>query len=122
MFTLWPDSPNIAGVRIEFASARLKKKCMKAAKLGDQKSIGLRSRLMEMHLADTVSDLVDGDPHPLVGDGKGLFSLVVHQGWRLVFKGAGEHSGSTRWASIDHVTITYIGDYHAKKRIQRIRP
>lgn len=72
----------------------------------------LGRRLMEMEAAAVVAHLVAGHPHPLKGDLAGCMALRLHKGFRLVFQGAGEHEGSTEWGRVDHVRITYIGDYH----------
>lgn len=111
----------MACLDVSFANTDLRKLCensrVQQKQLGAPCARKLRARLSDMQAAAHVRELVAGRPHPLKGDLEGQFSLQLAKGFRLVFEPANEplprHAdGSTNWAGVTSVTITYIGDYH----------
>jgi proteic killer suppression protein len=107
-------------VDIYFASKKLEKLCSDSREavkvLGADSARKLRTRLADLQVADTVSELVAGRPHPLTGNRAGQFALDLAGGQRLVFqpKGAGSPKASTAldWKRVTAVEIMFIGDYH----------
>lgn len=103
---------------ISFASKKLAKLCSdprEATKaLGADSARKLRSRLADLHAADTVAELVAGRPHPLSGARAGQFALDLAGGQRLVFRAARQGASTTGadWKRVTAIEIVFIGDYH----------
>jgi proteic killer suppression protein len=106
---------------LSFLSADLRKLCEVSSvaqrRLGRDSAKRLRTRLAELLAAAAVSELVAGDPHPLVNDRAGQYSLKLAGGHRLVF--APDHEpvpmldvGGIDWRRVTKVQIVFIGDYH----------
>lgn len=76
------------------------------------------SRLSDIEAAANVRELPPpGNPHPLVGDRQGQFSVSLAGGKRLVFQPDHEpapirQDGGIDWSEVAAVTIVFIGDYH----------
>ncbi len=108
-------------LKINFKNKKVRELCEKKAvaqqKLGAACARKLRTRLDDLEAAITVTDLVAGNPHPLVGDRAGQFAVDLAGGWRLVFSPDNEpcphrQDGSIDWSEVTIVCIEYIGDYH----------
>ena len=104
-----------------FRDKKLRVLCEKQAtarkKLGDACAHKLQTRLAELEAADTVAELVAGNPHPLKHDRAGQFALELAGGFRLVFTPANEPvpltpDGAIDWSRVTIVCIEFIGDYH----------
>ena len=77
----------------------------------------LRTRLADLQAASSVTELVAGRPHPLVGDRAGQFAVDLEGGRRLVFVPGHDpvprrDDGSVDWLLVTKVRIVYVGDYH----------
>lgn len=76
------------------------------------------SRLSDIEAAANVRELPPlGNPHPLVGDRQGQFSVSLVSGKRLVFQPDDDpapirQDGGIDWSEVTAVTIVFIGDYH----------
>lgn len=108
-------------MQIYFASSAIRKLCEVQRegerRLGPISARRLRTRLSEIAAANSVRDLISGDPHPLAGRSAGLFALRLYGGHRLVFEPADDpvplmRDGTIDWWRIQAVRIVYIGDYH----------
>lgn len=106
---------------ILFSTAQLEKLCNEekqaVRKLGPDCARKLRARLNNLEFAANVTELVAGDPHPLVGDRLGEFSVGLAGGKRLVFEPGHDPvprrpDGGIDWGSVTTVRIVWIGDYH----------
>lgn len=105
---------------ISFASKKLEKLCSDSREamrvLGADSARKLRARLADLQAADTVSELVAGRPHPLIGKRAGQFALDLAGGQRLVFQplraGAARATAAVDWKRVTAVEIVFIGDYH----------
>lgn len=86
--------------------------------LGQNSAKKLQARLSDIEAALNVQNLPPvGNPHPLVGDRQGEFSIGLAGGKRLVFKPNHDpipkkDDGGINWALVTSVTIVFIGDYH----------
>lgn len=106
---------------IDFADDDLARLCNNSRladrRLGRNGAKRLRSRLADLQAAAVVTELVAGNPHPLMGDRLGQFSLRLHGAHRLVFRPAHDPvpvlcDGGIDWGRITAVIIVGIGDYH----------
>lgn len=85
--------------------------------LGADSAKKLKIRLAAIEAASSVTSLVAGRPHPLVGNRMGQYALDLAGGWRLVFSPANTPCptngvGGINWSQVTIVCIEYIGDYH----------
>lgn len=108
-------------LKINFKDKKVRELCEKKAvaqkKLGDTCARKLRTRLDDLDAATSVTDLVAGNPHPLIGDRAGQFAVSLAGGWRLVFSPDNDpcpchQDGSINWSEVTIVCVEYIGDYH----------
>ncbi|MGK7945727.1 MAG: type II toxin-antitoxin system RelE/ParE family toxin [Microcystaceae cyanobacterium] len=108
-------------MKITFKNKKLKKLCenqdLALKQLGKPCTRKLKSRLADLNAAKSVKDLVAGRPHPLKGDGEGLFALDLAGGKRLVFEPSDDppplkEDLSINWAKVTAIRIVFIGDYH----------
>lgn len=109
-------------MQITYYNRKLRKLCgdnrEAVRSLGQNSAKKLQSRLSDIEAALNVQDLPPvGNPHPLVGDRQGQFSIGLAAGKRLVF--IPNHNlvpkkddGGINWALVTSVTIVFIGDYH----------
>ena len=106
---------------IQFKDQKLQKLCEQAAlakkSLGADCAKKLQARLSNLMAAQTVGELIAGNPHPLKGDRSGQFSLKLHGGKRLVFEPAEDpvpldQDGAIAWSKVTQIRIIFIGDYH----------
>lgn len=108
-------------MKILFGNKKVRELCeqqrVAERKLGAASARKLRARLSDLEAASRVTDLVAGNPHPLIGDRHGQFALNLSGGWRLVFRPANDpcpikDDGGINWAQVTIVSIEFIGDYH----------
>lgn len=108
-------------MEIRFRDRRVRELCESEAlarkKLGAGCARKLRARLDDLFVAQAVTDLVVGNPHPLKGDRAGEFAVSLAGGWRLAFSPANDPlpqrtDGSIEWRAVTIVCIEFIGDYH----------
>ncbi|MGL5032386.1 MAG: killer suppression protein [Microcystaceae cyanobacterium] len=108
-------------MEITFNNQKLQNICeqplLAQKKLGKVGAKKLQSRLADIIAAETVRDLVTGDPHPLRGNRAGEFSVKLDGGNRLVFKPANSpipfaQDGSIDWFKVTRICVVFIGDYH----------
>lgn len=108
-------------MEISYQNKKLRELCERRVvtekKLGPNSARKLMLRLQALEAATRVTDLTGGNPHPLVGDREGEFSLDLANGRRLTFVPTQvphptKADGSIDWKQITAVTIHYIGDYH----------
>lgn len=109
-------------MRIDYKDSKLRDLCennRKATrKLGADSARKLQPRLSDIEAAANVAELPPtGNPHPLVSDRKGQFSIHLAGGHRLVFEPnhgpiPRKEDGGIKWAQVTAVTIIYVGDYH----------
>lgn len=108
-------------MEIDYKTTKLKKLCLfsKLAdkKLGPRSGVKLRSRLADIEAEPNVSALVAGRPHPYTGDKRGLFSLDLDGGNRLLFEPREEpptlkEDGGIDWSKVESINIVLIGDPH----------
>jgi toxin HigB-1 len=89
---------------IRFKDRKLRELCEKQAvarkKLGEACAHKLRKRLADLEAAETVTDLVAGNPHPLKHDRAGQFALDLT---------GGQRSDTTQTGRIDRLVA---GDHH----------
>ena len=109
-------------MQINYYDRKLHKLCENnreaVRRLGPDSAKKLQSRLSDIGAAACVQDLPPvGNPHPLVRDRQGQFSIGLAGGKRLVF--VPNHNpvpkkddGSINWTLVTSVTIVFIGDYH----------
>ena len=106
---------------IKHKNEDLRKLCLVRAhaqkKLGADCAKKIRSRYSDLEAAQSVTDLVAGDPHPLEGDRAGEFSLSLAGGKRLTFVPDHDLIPKTAddaidWSKVNRIQIVYIGDYH----------
>jgi len=76
----------------------------------------LYTRLLELAAADNVAELIAGDPHECGGDRKGIYSLDLARGGRLLFRPAHRESpttpaGNIDWKRVSRVVIIHIGGH-----------
>ena len=73
-------------MNINYISDELRNLCgqpkLADRKLGQQSARKLQVRLQELFAAQTVTDLINGRPHPLRHDRAGEFALDLHKGDR----------------------------------------
>lgn len=86
-------------------------------RLGSQGAKKLRRRLADLAATSRVSDLVAGDPHPYTGDKKGLYSLDLDGGRRLLFEPSDDPpptkpDGGIDWSQVTSIVIVFVGDPH----------
>lgn len=86
-------------------------------KPGTDSATMLHRRLSDLEAAQSVGELVAGNPHMLSGSRSGQFALNLAGGKRLVFSSANEpvptgKDGGIDWQAVTMVRIEYIGDYH----------
>jgi proteic killer suppression protein len=77
----------------------------------------LAIRRAELDAAVSVTDLRTGDPHELIGDRTGQYSVDIDGGPRLLFEPAHETrptkaDGGIDWARVTEIRIIFIGDHH----------
>ncbi len=108
-------------MKVTFQTDKLRQLCeeqrVATKKLGQPCAKKLAARLFNLMVADSVQDLVVGDPHPLTGTRAGQFSLSLQGGMRLVFEPANDpiprrSDGSIDWQNVTAVCIVFVGDYH----------
>ena len=107
---------------IKYRDRKLRKLCESnreaVRRLGANSAKKLQSRLADVEAAANVKDLPPlGNPHPLVGNRQGQFSVSLAGGKRLVFKPDHDpapikQDGGIDWSRVTAVTIVFIGDYH----------
>ena len=109
-------------MQINYHDRKLRKICENSReavrKLGSNSAKKLQARLSDIEVAANVQELPRlGNPHPLVGDRRGQFSIGLSGGNRLVFEP--NHNpvpkmddGGINWMLVTSVTIIFIGDYH----------
>lgn len=108
-------------MEINFKDKKLKDLCEQQSlaqrKLGTKMAQKLKVRLADLMAASSVSELVAGRPHPLMGDLAGQFALDLVQPQRLVFEPNHEpiprtEDGGIDWSQVTRINILWIGDYH----------
>ncbi|QJD29064.1 type II toxin-antitoxin system RelE/ParE family toxin [Methylococcus geothermalis] len=108
-------------MEIRFRNKKVRELCECEAvarkKLGAECARKLRARLGDLQAAQSVTDLVAGNPHRLTGDLAGQYAVNLAGGWRLTFTPANDpvpcHAdGGIDWRVVTIVCIEYIGDYH----------
>ncbi len=109
-------------MQISYKDEKLRKLCENnreaVRRLGADSAKKLQSRHSDMEAAENVVEIPPlGNPHPLIGDRKGQYSIGLSGGKRLVFEpdqnSFTERDGSyIDWAKVTAITIVYIGDYH----------
>ena len=106
---------------IEFKNSGLKKQCedprLAIRKFGEACAKKLRTRIADIQAAASVSELVAGNPHPLIGNHHMQYSLKLDKGVRLLIEPAENpypvrDDGGIDWQQVKKVRIVYIGDYH----------
>ncbi len=107
---------------VSYKDRKLRKLCENnreaIRKLGADSAKKLQSRHSDMDAAENVEGMPPlGNPHPLIRDRAGQYSIGLAGGKRLVFEP--DHNpvperegGGIDWAQVTAVTIVYIGDYH----------
>ena len=109
-------------MQIHYKDRKLRKLCESnreaVRRLGADSARRLQSRLSDIEAAANVRELPPlGNPHPLVGDRQGQFSVSLAGGKRLVFQPDHEPAPIRQdcgidWSEVTAVTIVFIGDYH----------
>lgn len=109
-------------MQIDYSDRKLRKICENnreaVRSLGPNSAKKLQSRLSDIEVAPNVQDLPPvGNPHPLIGDRQGQFSIGLAGGKRLVFRPnhnpvPRKDGGGINWTLVTSVTIIFIGDYH----------
>lgn len=109
-------------MQINFYGRKLRNLCENnrdaVRRLGSDSAKKLQSRLSDIEAAANVMELPPlGNPHPLVGDRQGQFSIGLAGGNRLVFEPnhnpvPKKDDGGINWTMVTSVTIVFIGDYH----------
>jgi proteic killer suppression protein len=108
-------------LELRYKNKKIRSLCEKQAeavkKLGADCAKKLRTRLADLEAANRVTELIAGNPHPLIGDRSGQFAVSLQGGWRLVFAPSNDPhptkpDGGIDWEQVTIVTIEYIGDYH----------
>ena len=107
---------------IKYRDRKLRKLCESNReafrRLGANSAKKLQSRLADVEAAANVKNLPPlGNPHPLVGNRQGQFSVSLAGGKRLVFQPDHDpapikQDGGIDWSRVTAVTIVFIGDYH----------
>jgi len=100
----------------EDKQALRRKKRLAVQRLGPQNAQKLYARLLELAAADNVAELIAGDPHEYGGDRKGIYSLDLARGGRLLFRPAHRQApttpaGNIDWKSVSRVVIIHIGGH-----------
>jgi proteic killer suppression protein len=108
-------------MEIDFKNKKIRNVCEQKSsaksKRGSPLAKKIERRMADLKAADSVNDLVAGNPHPLKGDRAGQFALRLHGGKRLVFEPnhhpiARLKDGSIDWSNVTKVLIVEIVDYH----------
>lgn len=109
-------------MQINYYDPKLRKLCENnreaVRRLGANLAKKLQSRLSDIEAAPDVQGLPPvGNPHPLVRDRQGQFSIRLADGKRLVFipnhnPVPKKDDGGINWTLVTSVTIVFIGDYH----------
>ena len=105
-------------MEIFFHTSRIRKICendkLAIKKLGDICAKSLRNRLADLEAAETVGELLAGNPHPLKGNRKGQIAVNLTGGVRLIFKQnqAPHLNQPIDWREVREIRIIDIGDYH----------
>ena len=108
-------------MELDFKNEDLRQLCMQQSmaqrRLGKDSARKLRARLMDIIVAEVVTDLIAGKPHPLKGNRAGQFALSLAGGHRLVFEPNQspipyQKDGSLDWSKVSKIRIVLIGDYH----------
>lgn len=93
-----------------------RKKRLAVQRLGPQNAQKLYTRLLELAAAENVAELIAGDPHEYGGDRKGVYSLDLARGGRLLFRPGHEETpttpaGNIDWQKVTQVVIIHIGGH-----------
>jgi len=108
-------------MEIEFANNHLQKMCeddkYANKKIGNVCLKKLKARISDVLAAESVSELIAGSPHPLIGDREGHYSITICRGNRLIFVPANNptpltESNKIDWPNVTKIRITEIVDYH----------
>ncbi len=109
-------APSQEELASEDKKALRKKMNLAMRKLGAQNAKQLYKRLPELDAAANVSELVAGDPHEYSGDRKGIYSLDLARGGRLLFRSGHKKTprtsaGNIDWKRVTQVVIIHIGGH-----------
>ena len=108
-------------MEIEFADKKLQKICEDEIsankKLGKVCSEKLKSRISDILAAESVPELITGNPHRLSCDREGQYSIKICRGKRLILVPANNPtpltgSKKTDWPNVTNIRIIEIVDYH----------
>lgn len=77
----------------------------------------LKRRLADLMAAESPTELLAGNPHPLKGERDGQFAVTLQGGKRLCFEPYHDpvptkSDGGLDWGRVTAIMIVYIGDYH----------
>lgn len=107
-------------MQIGFIHKKLQNICCESKtahkELGTKRAKHLQVRLAELRAAARLGELVNGRPHPLVGDRAHQFSLDLDGPMRLLLEVDGAapklSSGATDWQNVTAVLVVEIEDTH----------
>lgn len=109
-------------MQVSYRDSKLRKLCENnreaVRRLGADSAKKLQSRHSDIEAAENVQEIPPlGNPHPLVGDRQGQYSIGLAGGQRLVFEPdqtpvPERQDGGIDWARVTAVRIVFIGDYH----------
>ena len=100
----------------EDKQALRRKRRQAVQRLGAQNAQKLYTRLLELAAAANVAELIAGDPHEYGGDRKGVYSLDLARGGRLLFRSGHRETpttpaGNIDWKKVTSVVIIHIGGH-----------
>jgi proteic killer suppression protein len=108
-------------MQITYASKTIKRLCEEdkhqRKQLGENRAKRLRARIRELRAVENVKKLLYGNPHPLIGDRAGQFSVDLDGPMRLLFEPIDQppptlSSGGIDWQQVCSVCILEIEDTH----------
>jgi toxin HigB-1 len=108
-------------MEFEFANKHLQKLYEKESyavkELGISCARKLKARFSDIQAVNKVTELIAGDPHPLLGKRKGQFSIALGGGNCIMFVPTNRPTpliGKDKidWSQVTKIEIIEIGDYH----------
>lgn len=107
-------------MEIKFLNEKVRRYCLEKRAcikmFGSQLFKRLKARLADISAARSVTELPYGNPHRLLRDREGQYSIKLYKGYRLVFKPTYPDkvtiNGDIDWSLVDSITILEIVDYH----------
>jgi len=121
MARLFPNREELISESEEDKKALRQKRKLAVQRLGPQNAQKLYTRLLELAVSANVAELVAGDPHEYSGGRKGIYSLDLAKGGRLLFRPDYKEppktpAGNIDWEKVAKVVIIHIGGHPDDKR------